>query len=69
MVQQLLRPKCLQLDTGRNNFNLVANFRFLAIFQTLKQFRSYLCIRCTLFAAWGIYSSFLRAQMSGQSFL
>ena len=45
-----LSPKYLLLDTGRNNFNLIANFRFLAIFQTLIQFRSYLCIRCTLFA-------------------
>ena len=47
-MQQLLRPKCLQLDTGHYNFNLFANFRVLAIFQTHKQFRSYLCIRCTL---------------------
>ena len=47
-MQQLLRPKCLQLDTGHNNFNLFANFRVLAIFQTHIQFRSYLCIRCTL---------------------
>ena len=47
-VQQLPRPKRLQLDTGHINFNLVANFRFLAIFQNTFQFRLYLCIHCTL---------------------
>ena len=37
-MQQLPRPKRLQLDTGHINFNLVANFRFLAIFQILNSF-------------------------------
>ena len=54
-----LRPKCLLLDTGRNNFNLIANFRFLAIFQTLIQFRSYLCIRCTLLLGLGFRTNYI----------
>ena len=38
MQQRHPRPKRLQLDTGHNSFNLVANFRFLAIFQILNSF-------------------------------
>ena len=53
------RPKYLLLDTGRNNFNLIANFRFLAIFQTLIQFRSYLCIRCTLLLGLGFRTNYI----------